>query len=146
MSNDNLKLLELAYRRVDIQDVADGCVAAMKKAPEIGWGRFVLSAPSPFPRDEATLERLKTNAADVFEELLPGASQILKSQGWEFLSCVDRVYDSARAQKELGWTPQFTIQKSLERLSRGEEWRSELAHQVGRRGYHSVSTAFYTAR
>jgi nucleoside-diphosphate-sugar epimerase len=146
MSNDNLKILELCYRRVDIRDAADGCVAAMQKAPEIGWGRYVISAPTPFQRNQETLERLNSNASDVLKEVLPGCAVLFEQKNWKFLGEIDRVYDSTKAQKELGWKPKITIQTALEKVGRGEEWRSELATTVGRRGYHAVSTAFYTSR
>lgn len=146
MTNDNLKVLELSYRRVDIRDVVDSCVAAMEKAPEIGWGRYVISAPSPFQRDQNTLQRLNSNAGDILQEMFPKCTPLFQDKGWKFLSSIDRVYDSTKAQKELGWKPNFTFEAALDRVGKGEEWRSQLALKVGRRGYHSVSTAFYTSR
>lgn len=146
MSNDNLKVLELSYRRVDIRDVVDSCVAAMEKAREIGWGRYVISAPSPFQRDPNTLQRLNLNAGDILQEMFPQSSTLFQDKDWKFLSSIDRVYDSTKAQRELGWKPEFTFEAALDKVRKGEEWRSKLALKVGRRGYHAVSTAFYTSR
>ena len=146
MSNDNLKVLELCYRRVDIRDAADGCVAAMQRAPEIGWGWYVTSAPTPFQRNQKTLKRLNLNGGSVLKEVLPGCAALLEQKNWKFLNEIDRVYDSTKAQKEFGWKPRITIQTVLEKVGRGEEWWSELATKVGRRGYHAVSTSFYTSR
>lgn len=146
MSNDNLKVLELSYRRVDISDVVDSCVAAMEKARIIGWGRYVISAPSPFPRDQNILRTLNSDAGAILKELLPKCTRVFQHKDWKFLSIMDRVYDSTKAQRELDWKPKFTFERALDKLATGEEWRSELAVRVGRRGYHTVSTAFYTSR
>ncbi|EXF81798.1 hypothetical protein CFIO01_04846 [Colletotrichum fioriniae PJ7] len=51
-----------------------------------------------------------------------------------------------KAVRELGWRPQWTMEKVVERLARGEDWRSELTHAVGKKGYHAVSTGVYTTR
>lgn len=146
MSNDNLKVLELGYRRVDIYDVVKSCVAAAEKARDIRWGRYVISAPTPFSMDDDTLRRLNTDAGEVLRELMPRCTEVFDQKGWKSLSLIDRVYDSSKAQKELGWKPEFTLEAALDRIEKGEDWRSDLAIKVGRRGYHAVSTAFYTAR
>merc|ERR1712070_326812 len=39
--DDNLKVLELLYRRVDIHDVVSPHVCAMRKAKEIGWAKYI---------------------------------------------------------------------------------------------------------
>lgn len=57
-----------------------------------------------------------------------------------------RVYDSSKAVRELGWRPSYTFKEVVEKLSRGEEWRSELTIKVGKREYHAVSTGVYTVR
>jgi hypothetical protein len=48
--------------------------------------------------------------------------------------------------RELGWRPEYTFEKAVERVGRGEEWRSELSLKVGKLGYHTVSTGVYTTR
>ncbi|KAK2616644.1 hypothetical protein QQS21_000467 [Conoideocrella luteorostrata] len=146
MCNDNLKVLELSYRRVDIRDVVDSCVAAMEKAREIGWGRYVISAPTLFHKDENTLRRLNSNADELMRELLPKTGELFEKTNWKYLSIIDRVYDSTKAQRELGWKPRYTLQLALDNVEAGKDWRSQLAIDIGRRGYHSVSTAFYTSR
>lgn len=44
----NVKSNELLYRRVDLQDVVDAHRLALQRAPQIGFGRYVLSATTPF--------------------------------------------------------------------------------------------------
>jgi UDP-glucose 4-epimerase len=48
----------------------------------------------------------------------------------------DRVYDSSKAQRELGWRPRWDFAAVVARLARGEDPRSELARAVGAKGYH----------
>src|SRR3954452_18562812 len=45
----NLKVNELLYRRVDIQDAVDAHLLALERAPEIGFGRYVISATTRRP-------------------------------------------------------------------------------------------------
>lgn len=47
--DENLKVLELAYRRVDIADVVRACVCAVESAASgrVAWGRYIVSAPTP---------------------------------------------------------------------------------------------------
>ncbi|OAQ98762.1 hypothetical protein LLEC1_05797 [Akanthomyces lecanii] len=41
LGDANLKVLELAYRRCDLEDVVGACVCGMARARRIGWGRAV---------------------------------------------------------------------------------------------------------
>lgn len=145
-SDDNLKVNELCYRRVDIADVVSAHVAAMEKAAsgDVRWGRYIISAPTPFSSTDETLRLLDSNAAEAIKVAVPEYESVYEKLGWKFLDRVDRVYDSSLAVKELGWEPVFTFQRALECVERGEEWRSEVARRVGRRGYHAVPTGVYT--
>jgi hypothetical protein len=49
---------------------------------------------------------------------------------------IDRVYVNDRARKDLGWNPKYNFRKILDRLKDGEDLRSELAREIGRKGYH----------
>ncbi|KFA51424.1 hypothetical protein S40293_03276, partial [Stachybotrys chartarum IBT 40293] len=68
MEDDNLKVLELAYRRCDIADIVSATVCAMKKASEIRWGKYIISAPPPFSNDPGTLAALDRNPEEVFAQ------------------------------------------------------------------------------
>ena len=46
----NLKVNELLYRRVDLEDVVDAHRLAIERAPGIGFGRYIISATTPFGR------------------------------------------------------------------------------------------------
>ncbi|GKZ35383.1 hypothetical protein AbraIFM66950_006012 [Aspergillus brasiliensis] len=136
MSDENLKVLELAYRRCDIEDIVSASVCALRKARDIRWGKYIISAPPPFDNDGSTLEALDRSPAEVISKAFPEVDGIFEKRGWKHLARIDRVYDSSKAVKELGWNPKYTFGKTLERLARGEPWRSELTTRVGKKGYH----------
>lgn len=145
-ADDNLKVLELAYRRIDMADVVDATACAMRRARDVGWGRYVVSAPPPFTDDADTLAGLDWDPGAVLRALVPGVDAVSAQRGWRHLDRIDRVYDSARAVRELGWRPRYTFVRVIERLARGDERRSELALRVGKKGYHAVNTGVYTER
>ena len=52
----NVKANEYLYRRVDVADVVDAHLLAMERAAQIGFGRYIVSATTPFtPADLAAL-------------------------------------------------------------------------------------------
>jgi UDP-glucose 4-epimerase len=62
------------------------------------------------------------------------------------LPAIERVYDNARARRDLGWTPRFDFRHALNRLADGKDPRSDLALAVGAKGYHAETTGIYTTR
>jgi UDP-glucose 4-epimerase len=140
----NLKVNELLYRRVDLADVVSAHAAALGKAPQIGFGRYIVSATTPFgPGDLAELRR---NAPAVVERLFPDYPEVYARLGWEMLPGIGRVYVNARARAELGWQPRYDFRHALDLLRAGQAPRSALATSVGAKGYHSVTTGPYTTR
>ena len=95
---------------------------------------------------EVVLRMLYRDAGAVMRRAVRGLGTVFGERRWGFLGRVDRVYDSAKALRELGWEPEWTFGRVVERLWRGEGWRSELTERVGRKGYHAVSTGVYTVR
>lgn len=146
LADDNLKVLELSYRRCDIEDIVRAAVCAMRKARDVGWGRYIISAPPPFKNDPETLTRLDSRPRDVFEIISPACVKVFADLGWGFLSRIDRVYDSSKAVRELGWQPVYTFDRVIELIAEGKPWKSELTAKVGKKGYHAVSTGVYTVR
>jgi nucleoside-diphosphate-sugar epimerase len=140
----NLKVCELLYRRVDLEDVVGAHRLALERAPEIGFGRYIVSATTPFTR--ADLGELRSDAPAVVRRLFPGYEAVFARRGWRMLPSVERVYDNARARRELGWAPRYDFAAALARLEAGEEPRSELAGAIGAKGYHAESTGPYTVR
>ena len=65
-ADDNAKTNEYGYRRVDLADVVTAHMLAMEHAPKLGFRRYVISATTPFTRDD--LPRLRTDASAVLRE------------------------------------------------------------------------------
>ena len=140
----NAKVNELLYRRVDLEDAADAHLLALERAPALGFGRYIVSATTPFTRED--LPRLRADAPSVVRERFPGYEALYAQLGWRMFPTLDRVYDNARARRDLGWAPRWDFARALERLKRGEPPHSDLALAVGAKGYHPVTTGPYTRR
>lgn len=117
---------------------------ALQRAPQIGFGRYVLSATTPFV--PAELGELRTDAAAVVRRRFPHYQAVYDRLGWRMFPSIERVYVNTRARAELGWAPRYDFGHALERLAAGEDPRSPLAIAVGAKGYHSTSTGPYTTR
>ncbi|MGF6710859.1 UDP-glucose 4-epimerase [Luteibacter sp. W1I16] len=130
----NMQANELLYRRADIEDIVEAHLCALDKAPALGFGRYIVSAATPFARNEVSA--LRRDAAAVVRGLFPEVDALYAAQGWKLLPSLDRVYDSARARRDLGWTPKRDFPFVLACLRRGEDFRSELARAIGVKGYH----------
>jgi UDP-glucose 4-epimerase len=140
----NLKVNELLYRRVDLDDVVMAHRLALQKAPRIGFGRYVISATTPFTPDDLGL--LSTDAPGVVSRLYPGYEDVYAERGWSMLPTIDRVYVNARARRDLGWEPHYDFGGALECLRSGRDPRSPLALSIGAKGYHAETTGVYTSR
>jgi nucleoside-diphosphate-sugar epimerase len=140
----NLKVNELLYRRVDIEDVVSAHRCAIERAPRLGFGRYTISAPTPFTR--ADCAQLRTAAPAVVSRVVPGYEAVYAERGWRMFDRIERVYDSTRAREDLGWSPSYDFARAIELLAAGEDPRSRLARDVGAKGYHEVSTGPYTVR
>ena len=140
----NVKANEYLYRRVDIQDAVDAHLLAMARGPAIGFGRYIISATTPFtPADRAGLGR---DAPAVVQRLFPDADAEYARRGWAMFGVIDRVYVNDRARAALGWRPRYDFRTVLDQLKAGQDPRSPLAREVGAKGYHAVPTGPYTVR
>ena len=140
----NVKVNELLYRRVDIEDVVSAHRLALERAGEIGFGRYIVTATTPFTRDD--LAELRADAPAVVRRRVPGYEAVYGARGWTMFPSIERVYDNARAREGLGWAPRYDFRHALDRLEAGEDPRSPLTLAVGAKGYHPVSTGPYTVR
>jgi len=140
----NIKANEFLYRRVDIQDVADAHLLAMARAPAIGFGRYIVSATTPFT--PADLAGLRADAPAVVRRLFPGQEAEYRRRGWRMFGHIDRVYVNARARTDLGWAPRYDFRLVLGLLEADEDPRSPLARAIGAKGYHAEPTGVYTVR
>ena len=131
----NIKANEFLYRRVDIEDAVNAHLLAVEKAPSIGFGRYIISATTPF--QSVDLHDLRANAPLALGRRVPSYETEYARRGWKMFPGIERVYVNERARKELGWNPQYDFEFVLERLKAGADPRSPLAIAVGSKGYHA---------
>jgi nucleoside-diphosphate-sugar epimerase len=130
----NLKLNELLYRRVDVEDVVTSHLLAMARAPELGFDKFIISATSPFTRED--LADLGRDAPAVLARRVPDYAAVYAARGWKMLPTLDRVYVNDRARTKLGWNPMHDFRAVLARAAANQDIRSALARAIGSKGYH----------
>ena len=135
----NLKANEFLYRRVDLEDVVDAHLLAIERAPAIGFGRYIISATTPFTRDD--LQALRTDAPAVVARRVPGFEAEYARRGWRMFPGIERVYVNAHAREELGWRPRHDFASVIERVRATGDHRSPLARVVGAKGYHDEAFA-----
>ncbi len=138
----NLKVNELLYRRVDIADAVDAHECVIASAATLGFGRYIISATTPF--DESDLAQLRVDAPAVVRRHFPEYAEIYHSSGWRMFPSVDRVYLNTAARRDLGWEPEHGFGWALGRLRKGEPPFSELTAVIGAKGYHDRPTGPYT--
>jgi nucleoside-diphosphate-sugar epimerase len=129
----NAKANELLYRRIDLEDVVSAHQLALENAPTIGFGRYIVSATTPFTHEN--LVELRTNAPAVVRRLFPDYETIYAERGWTMFPSIERVYVNDRARDELKWSPLYDFRHVLDRLQAGEEPHSPLAASIGTKGY-----------
>jgi UDP-glucose 4-epimerase len=133
--DSNIKANEFLYRRVEIEDVVSAHLLAAKKARSIGFGTYIISATTPFTK--ADLADLRLHATEVVKRLVPEFVPVYEQLGWKMFPSLDRVYVNERARTELGWQPKYDFKYILEQMRTSKELRSQLAVQVGVKGYHT---------
>lgn len=130
----NLKANEYLYRRVEIEDAVAAHLCALERARSIGFGRYIVSATTPFaPSDMA---ELRADAPSVVRRYFPAYEAEYARRGWRMARSIDRVYVNERARRDLGFRPRYDFEYVLSRLRAGEEPRSALAREIGAKGYH----------
>lgn len=139
----NVKANEYLYRRVDVADVASAHLLAMERAADVGFGKYIVSATTPFTPGD--LAGLRDDAPAVVRRLFPDYEAEYARRGWRMFPSVGRVYVNARARADLGWTPKYDFRSVLDALEAGEDPRSPLARAIGMKGYHDRPTGVYTS-
>lgn len=131
---ENVQANELLNRRVDVEDVVSAHLLGIEKAASIGFGRYIVSATTPFTRDD--LAGLRIDAAAVVQRLFPDSRILYSARGWKFFPQIDRVYVNDLARSQLGWRPKYDFRYMLECLRSEQDFRSPLARAIGSKGYH----------
>jgi UDP-glucose 4-epimerase len=133
----NLKANEYLYRRVDVADVVSSLEVAMEKAPTLGFGKFIITATTPFKQSD--LAQLGADAPSVLARYFPEYADIYAKRGWKMLPTLDRVYVNTRAREVLGWQPRYDFAHVLRSVAAGEDYRSPITLAIGAKGYHRPS-------
>lgn len=114
LDGENMKANEFLHRRLTVEDAAAAHIVALERMAEISFGSFIISAPTPFARDEA--EALKHDAAAVIAKHFPEAAALYAKRGWPLPQTVDRVYDAGLAERVLGFRAQTDFAAILRAL------------------------------
>jgi nucleoside-diphosphate-sugar epimerase len=101
LSGPNTKANELLHRRLTVEDAAAAHRVALERAPQLGFGTFIISAPTPFSPSEAAA--LKSDAAAAIKRRFPEAPALYARLGWSLPRSIGRVYDATLAERVLGF-------------------------------------------
>ncbi|WP_300392177.1 NAD(P)-dependent oxidoreductase [Henriciella sp.] len=116
---DNLKANEFLNRRLSVEDAARAHVAALAKAPELGFGIYIASAPTPFSRKDCAA--LKLDAASVIARYFPDAPDLYARHGWKLPTSISRIYDSSALENDLGFRCETDFAAILDALRSGSD-------------------------
>jgi nucleoside-diphosphate-sugar epimerase len=136
-SAENIKANEFLNRRVDLEDVVDAHLLAAERAEALGFGKYIVSATTPFA--PADMEEVGTDAAGAVARYVPEYAAEYARRGWRMFPALDRVYDNARARADLGWRPRYDFRRVVALLKAGRDMGSPLARVVGAKGYHAAT-------
>ena len=114
-SGPNTKANELLFRRLSVEDAAESHVVAIAKAPELGFDTFIISARTPFHRGDC--QQLITDAPAVVQRYFPDYPKLYARLGWTMFQCIDRVYDSGKASRILGFECRYGFREMLDALA-----------------------------
>lgn len=138
-ADENSKLNEYLFRRVDLEDVVSAHLLAAERAPALGFRRYIISATTPFSRDD--LPDLRCDAPQVARRIIPTYEAAYRRRGWKMFPGIDHVYVNELARNELGWQPQYDFRLLIDRLREEKDPRSPLARLIGSKGYHGETFA-----
>ncbi|HMD05788.1 MAG TPA: hypothetical protein VKG68_10920, partial [Candidatus Binatus sp.] len=85
------------------------------KAPELGFDTFIVSATTPFSPDDC--EQLIVDAPAVAARYFPEYPELYARAGWTMFQSIDRVYDSSKASRRLGFECRTGFAEKLQELS-----------------------------
>ena len=113
-SEPNTKANEFLFRRLTVEDAAECHLRALTKAPELGFDTFIVSATTPFSPGDC--EDLIVDAHSVVARYFPHYAELYRRAGWTMFQSIDRVYDSAKALRRLGFQCRTDFRAKLEEL------------------------------
>ncbi len=113
-SGENTKANEFLFRRLSVEDAGEAHVVALARAKEIGFDTFIVSAMTPFRREDC--RELIADAPSVVSRLFPDYPALYEKHGWTMFDTVDRVYDAGKAARVLGFTCRTGFREVLDAL------------------------------
>ncbi|MDB9519388.1 NAD(P)-dependent oxidoreductase [Roseofilum reptotaenium CS-1145] len=113
----NLKANEFLNRRLTVEDAAAAHVVALERIKGKGCETFILSAPTPFSREDTPL--LISDALSAIAHYFPNAKKLYDERGWTLPAHIDRVYDASKLEKQLGFRPRVDFSVILDALASG---------------------------
>ena len=113
-SDANTKANEFLFRRLTVEDAAEAHVAALHRAAAVGFGQFIIAAPTPFGPEEC--DELIHDAPSVVARHFPAYPAIYRKRGWTMFQSIDRVYSAHRAEAQLGFRCRTSFQEILDAL------------------------------
>lgn len=111
---DNISLNHRLYRGLDVRDAAELLKVAVSFTFE-SFEIFNVSSRSPFKMED--VETLKRRPLEVIAKRVPQAIDLYREKGWNFPDTIDRVYNSDKASKILGYKPRFTFEYLLKQFA-----------------------------
>lgn len=133
-ADENVKANEFLFRRVDLEDAVAAHVLAAQRAPTLGFGRYIISATTPFTPED--LSELRADAPATVYRHVPNSEAEYERRGWRMFPSIERVYVNERARKDLAWRPRYDFRYVIDRLRAGESPASPLSREIGSKGYH----------
>lgn len=118
LSGENMKANEFLHRRLTVEDAAAAHVTALERAPSIGFGTYIVSAPPPFSRAE--LAELKRDAPAAVARYFPDAAALYARRGWTLPRTIGRVYDPGAIERDLGFRCATDFRSILDALAGGQ--------------------------
>jgi UDP-glucose 4-epimerase len=100
-SGENTKANEFLFRRLTVEDAAAAHVAALAKAPTLGFDTFIISSMTPFAK--ADCRELLADAPAVVARYFPDYRAKYEKRSWTMFDSIDRVYDASKAKRVLGF-------------------------------------------
>ncbi len=119
LDGPNIKANEFLGRRLTVEDAADAHVVALARAPEVGFGAFILAAPTPFAPEDA--DELLRDAPAVIARHYPDAADLYGRAGWTLPDHIDRIYDPGHAEHILGFRCRTDFAAVLDALRTGDK-------------------------
>jgi UDP-glucose 4-epimerase len=115
-SGANTKANEFLFRRLTVHDAASAHIVALDRAHQVGFDTFIISALTPFSPEDC--EALMEYAPLVVHRYFPRYREIYARRGWTMFDYIDRVYDSNKAMRRLGFVCRTDFGDILAQLDR----------------------------